>query len=72
MSKKPLKTTTATDQLEPLLRSYALRRLQESTPSKPPKPVKPQSKRIKEAIGVRALASSPPSKIRDQLRARNA
>ena len=47
MGKKPLKTTTPTDQLEPLLRSYALRRLQESTPSKPPKPVKPQSKRIK-------------------------
>jgi hypothetical protein len=47
MGKKPLKTTTPTDQLEPLLRSYALRRLHEHTPSKPPKPVNPQSKRIK-------------------------
>jgi hypothetical protein len=47
MGKKPRKTTIPTDQLEPLLRSYALRRLQESTPSKPPKPVKPQSKKIK-------------------------
>jgi hypothetical protein len=47
MGKKPLKTTTPTDQLEPLLKSYALRRLQESPLSKPPKPVKPQSKRIK-------------------------
>jgi hypothetical protein len=47
MGKKPLKTTTPTEELEPLLRSYALKRLQGSSPNKPPKPVKPQSKRTK-------------------------
>jgi hypothetical protein len=47
MGKKRLKTTTPTDQLEPLFRSYALRRLHEHTPSKQPKPIKSQSKKVK-------------------------
>jgi hypothetical protein len=47
MGKKLHKTTTPTDQLEPLLRSYALRRLQGSTLTKPPKPVKARSKKTK-------------------------
>jgi len=47
MGKKPRKTGTPTEQLETLLKSYALRRLQGPTLSKPPRPVKPRSKQIK-------------------------
>ena len=47
MGKKPRKTSTPTEQLETLLKSYALRRLQGPTLSKPRRPVKPRSKQIK-------------------------
>jgi hypothetical protein len=47
MGNKRRKTSTPTEQLETLLKSYALRRLQGPTLSKPRRPVKRPSKQIK-------------------------